>query len=511
MHRLYAVLGLVMLVTGFGLDDARAAGCIRLSDCPPSQYCVNRQCQVPQCTRNSDCSDGLYCTQGFCRRACADDRDCTGEARCRYLAPGQPPRTASEAPAAANPAYFQCQLPDGRLSAPLASGLPLPARTDSAAGRFSAQCSLNSGCADGMYCIRGICSVACRNHSDCADGARCVPDAPGGRAQCMQDGRVTWPVGANTGRLTPIDPRRRQAAQCTINSDCAPNLKCMESVCRQACITTRDCPSGLNCLFQPPGRDPVTAERARAAYGAVSPLSPNYYRCGRLPEAPRQASGQSGGQMGLEQTINRGIRGEATLRNDTDLPGSDFRNFEMSAATHFYACLDACLADPQCKAWAYVHPRPGAPARCWLKSRDQMAPRFSAGTTSGRKTRGPTQVSVPTVGIGTPSAPASPGSAAQFPSGAVPPGMGATVPAPGGIKGPGTFEPGMNRAGSDYHGFAMKQPDAKQCQQACVNEAKCRAWTFVKPGVQGAEARCWLKAVVPAAVPNPCCTSGTRP
>jgi hypothetical protein len=39
----------------------------------------------------------------------------------------------------------------------------------------------------------------------------------------------------------------------------------------------------------------------------------------------------------------------------------------------------------------------------------------------------------------------------------------------------------------------------------------CRAWTFVKPGVQGPQARCWLKHQAPEARPHPCCISGVKP
>jgi hypothetical protein len=498
-------MGLVSLLSALWLSTAEAA-CRRNSDCPSSQYCVDQQCRLPQCTRNSECRDGLYCTQGFCRRACADDRDCAGDARCRYLAPGQPPVAAVEAPASANPAYFQCQLPDGRMSAPLASGTPAPARSDRRAS--GGQCRLNSECASGLWCISGLCSVACVNNTDCPGGATCVANAPGGRAQCMLGDRVAHPVGSNTGMPRPINPAVR--TQCSVNSDCVPNLKCADGLCLQACRASRDCPGGQSCLFQPPGKAPVPIERADPQY-ANRRESPTWVRCGTLPTPGRQASGQSGGQMGLEQTINRGIRGESTLRSDTDLPGADFRNFEMSAATHFYGCLDACLADPLCRAWAYVHPRPGAPARCWLKSGDQMAPRFNVGTTSGRKTRGSTSVSVPATGaVGTPLAPASPGMS-TLPGGTAPPGSIAAIPAPGAVKGPGSFEPGMNRPGNDYHSFFVKPPEPRLCQQACANDAKCRAWVYVKPGVQGPEARCWLKAVAPAAKPDGCCTSGARP
>ena len=46
--------------------------------------------------------------------------------------------------------------------------------------------------------------------------------------------------------------------------------------------------------------------------------------------------------------------------------------------------------------------------------------------------------------------------------------------------------------------------------KACVNESQCTAYTYVKPGVQGEKARCWLKNEIPAPVQNNDCISGAR-
>lgn len=65
-----------------------------------------------------------------------------------------------------------------------------------------------------------------------------------------------------------------------------------------------------------------------------------------------------------------------------------------------------------------------------------------------------------------------------------------------------------DRPGSDYRWFVPSDPTSDVCKMACEAEGNCKAWTFVRPGVQGAEARCWLKTDVPAARPSTCCTSG---
>jgi hypothetical protein len=64
-----------------------------------------------------------------------------------------------------------------------------------------------------------------------------------------------------------------------------------------------------------------------------------------------------------------------------------------------------------------------------------------------------------------------------------------------------------DRPGNDFRNVALRG-NSGDCQELCRRARGCRAWTFVKPGLQGASARCWLKDVVPAAVRNSCCTSG---
>ncbi len=69
---------------------------------------------------------------------------------------------------------------------------------------------------------------------------------------------------------------------------------------------------------------------------------------------------------------------------------------------------------------------------------------------------------------------------------------------------------GINLYGADYSSFWVESPEPKLCQNACRSEAKCAAWTYVQPGVQGKQARCWLKTRVPQQFQNQCCTSGVE-
>ena len=69
---------------------------------------------------------------------------------------------------------------------------------------------------------------------------------------------------------------------------------------------------------------------------------------------------------------------------------------------------------------------------------------------------------------------------------------------------------GIDLRGADYSGLRLKSAEPQLCQIACRSDAKCVAWTYVQPGVQGPQARCWLKNQVPQQSLNQCCTSGVE-
>lgn len=65
-----------------------------------------------------------------------------------------------------------------------------------------------------------------------------------------------------------------------------------------------------------------------------------------------------------------------------------------------------------------------------------------------------------------------------------------------------------NLPGRDYRSFFLRRADPRSCQMVCQREARCRAWTYVRPGVQGRKAKCWLKSSVPRRQSNRDTTSG---
>jgi hypothetical protein len=64
--------------------------------------------------------------------------------------------------------------------------------------------------------------------------------------------------------------------------------------------------------------------------------------------------------------------------------------------------------------------------------------------------------------------------------------------------------------GFDYKHFDLPRASPRLCQEACLNDAVCRAWTFVKPGPLAPRAACWLKDRIPDVHHDPCCVSGLR-
>lgn len=78
------------------------------------------------------------------------------------------------------------------------------------------------------------------------------------------------------------------------------------------------------------------------------------------------------------------------------------------------------------------------------------------------------------------------------------------------------MEQNTDRPGGDFTNFEIQPTigglgtQQGVCQNACVSNSSCRAWTLVKAGIQGPKARCWLKSSVPAKRVNGCCTSGVE-
>ncbi|MBV9221386.1 MAG: PAN domain-containing protein [Methylobacteriaceae bacterium] len=84
----------------------------------------------------------------------------------------------------------------------------------------------------------------------------------------------------------------------------------------------------------------------------------------------------------------------------------------------------------------------------------------------------------------------------------------APPPAPSDASADKLLEPDTDRPGQDYRDFDLSEAPATRCALACLGETTCRAFTYLKPGVEGPKAHCWLKTGVPDSVASSCCISG---
>ena len=72
------------------------------------------------------------------------------------------------------------------------------------------------------------------------------------------------------------------------------------------------------------------------------------------------------------------------------------------------------------------------------------------------------------------------------------------------------MEDNTDRPGGDYRTVPLLQRLPEICQSSCRGDERCKAWTYVRPGVQGPFALCYLKDQTPAPRPSGCCVSGLK-
>jgi hypothetical protein len=72
------------------------------------------------------------------------------------------------------------------------------------------------------------------------------------------------------------------------------------------------------------------------------------------------------------------------------------------------------------------------------------------------------------------------------------------------------MEFGVDRPGNDLYSEDLSADDPASCEALCAADVSCTAWTFVRSGHQGPNARCHLKDPVPEPRDDACCVSGVR-
>ncbi len=167
---------------------------------------------------------------------------------------------------------------------------------------------------------------------------------------------------------------------------------------------------------------------------------------------------------------------------DTDRPGANLRVLDLDKADP-QLCAEICQANQQCRSYTYVKPGVQGPkARCWLKSGVPAAKQNKCCVSGVKATQ----------------------------SGGAPPAQVPVVEGRPKATGPMTVEQDTDRPGANLRVLDLDKADPQLCAEVCQANPQCRAYTYVKPGVQGPKARCWLKSSVPAAKPNRCCVSGVK-
>jgi hypothetical protein len=169
--------------------------------------------------------------------------------------------------------------------------------------------------------------------------------------------------------------------------------------------------------------------------------------------------------VALVVSVAAGI-GHAAAQSGYDRPGGDYARAAVVNGDPA-VCPSRCEHDRSCRAWSFSYPPvSGGPAMCSLK-REVRRPVASSCCVSG--VRG---------------------------AGVIEPRLGA-------------LEYSIDRAGGDYRSFETKpDPKGNACADACQAEARCRAWTYRRPGYGTAGARCFLKETIKPPRHRPCCISG---
>jgi hypothetical protein len=149
-----------------------------------------------------------------------------------------------------------------------------------------------------------------------------------------------------------------------------------------------------------------------------------------------------------------------------DRPGSDYASAAVRSGDPA-ACAARCDRDNRCRAWSFSFPRTVArDAMCRLKNKVTPVKEDSCCVSGIR---------------------------------------GAALVEPKS----GPIEISIDRVGGDYRSFDIAaDPTAASCAKACQGEAKCRAFTYVRPGYAGTSARCYLKDRITRPRRKPCCISG---
>lgn len=167
------------------------------------------------------------------------------------------------------------------------------------------------------------------------------------------------------------------------------------------------------------------------------------------------------GKLGFVALAVAALAAPARAVDGTNLPGSDYANFGAPSA---FVCRTSCGGESRCQAYTWVKPGIQGPhGHCWLKHTEPAIVKDACCDSAPRRFIGKRDLKP---------------------------------------------ENRIDRPGSDYKNFEVKGWAA--CEAACGADSICSSWTYVKPGIQGPAARCWLKNKVAHPVSNPDTVSGVK-
>jgi PAN domain len=141
----------------------------------------------------------------------------------------------------------------------------------------------------------------------------------------------------------------------------------------------------------------------------------------------------------------------AQAQTNFDRPGGDYLRSPVPSGDPA-DCALVCERDRRCRAWSFNYPTDTAVgAVCWLKNSVPARVQDNCCVSGVR-------------------------------------GAGVVEPRNGAV------ETSIDRAGGDYHSYALKSGESDEaCKAACTEDNKCRAWTYARAGYVGREAHCFLK------------------
>ncbi|CAH0390731.1 unnamed protein product [Bemisia tabaci] len=210
---------------------ANNALCIVIShnptcQCPPGfvgnpyRSCVIAPIEVsPGCKQDSDCPSRHVCMSGDCRDPCIGIQPCGQKAECKVLNT-LPLRTLS------------CQCLPGYVG-------DASVQCERAAAQVEHGCKGDAECLESEVCINLLCVNPCAVSTPCAPSAECQADNH--RAMCKCPSGLVGDPFVNCYKASVKSP------ECSVDSDCATDVACINQRCQDPCILSNLCGAGAQC------------------------------------------------------------------------------------------------------------------------------------------------------------------------------------------------------------------------------------------------------------------------